>query len=275
MAIEKSQGKSKQTRANLAPNGTAERILKDLSISDLFWEPFANSHEAVLLYDPGSEHFVLINEAAGKLLGFSTQVTLPIQVAQIQSEKETAFQAFAGNVQTHGLAETDQLFFKQPDGEILQVVLSGVALSIGGHPLVLAFARKNIVKPGTERLLWESEQRFGALIENMQEGVMIVDNDDVIQFGNRRIYRMLDYDFGELTGKTGYRLLFRKSDQKLIREKNQLRTQKVADQYEVQMLKKSGDKYMGTNQRRSHHQRKRCGQWFFWYHHRYHGTETS
>lgn len=222
-------------------NGTTEHQTKMLPVPQSFWLPFEKSVEATVLYDPENAVMIAINDAARHLLGFEKKDPCPLAVSQLHPNQESVFNAFAGTVQAAGQCQTDQLFFEGMSGRKLPVTLFGVGVTIKRRAAILAFVGQNMVKSGTERLLWESEQRFGALIENMQEGVMIVDNDDVIKFGNRRIYEMLEYAYDDLIGKTGYRVLFRESDQGIIREKNQLRTQKVSDQYEVQMLKKNGD----------------------------------
>ncbi len=92
-----------------------------------------------------------------------------------------------------------------------------------------------------EKALLESEKRFRTLIENMQEGIIIVNNDDCIQFVNQRFCQMLGYDAAELTGYVGYKIFFDSDEQQIIRSKNQLRTQGISDQYEIKIRKKDGE----------------------------------
>jgi PAS domain S-box-containing protein len=91
-----------------------------------------------------------------------------------------------------------------------------------------------------DEALRASEQRYRTLIETMNDGLMVVDNDDVIQLVNDRLCGLVGYSREELLGRVGYRLLFDEEGQRLIREKNRLRTQHIADAYEVQMRTKSG-----------------------------------
>ncbi len=91
-----------------------------------------------------------------------------------------------------------------------------------------------------EEALLESEKRFRTLIENMREGVIIVNNDDCIQFVNQRLCQMLGYEAAALIGHVGYQIFFNADEQEIIRAKNQLRKQGISDQYEIKMRKKNG-----------------------------------
>jgi|GEM_PF-753997 len=97
----------------------------------------------------------------------------------------------------------------------------------------------------TERKLYEeelkkSEARYRLLIENMQEGVVIVDNDDVIQYINKSCCDIFGYSPEFLTGKTGNEYLNFAEDRKLIQEKNLSRQQGMSDEYEVRGTRQDG-----------------------------------
>ncbi|MBK9247857.1 MAG: PAS domain S-box protein [Ignavibacteria bacterium] len=89
--------------------------------------------------------------------------------------------------------------------------------------------------------LQDSEEKFRTLIQSMNEGVMHVNNDDVIQFVNHRLAEMLEYDYDELVGKIGKELFFSDKDQQIIDAKNKLRRHNVSDKYQIQIRKKSGE----------------------------------
>ncbi len=98
----------------------------------------------------------------------------------------------------------------------------------------------------TERKLYEeqlkkSEERFRLLIETMREGVVIVDNDDVIQYINRSCCDLFGYTQEFLLGKTGYKYLISEEDQQHIVDKNVQRQQGLSDIYEVRGQKTSGE----------------------------------
>lgn len=89
--------------------------------------------------------------------------------------------------------------------------------------------------------LKESQERYRILIETMNECVILVDNNDVIQFINRRGCDIYGYEPEELIGKVGYELLVINEDKQIIIEKNKARQNSLSDSYEVRGRRKTGE----------------------------------
>lgn len=87
----------------------------------------------------------------------------------------------------------------------------------------------------------ESEEKYRLLIEQMHEGLLLVDNDDVIQFANPMFCTMLGYESHELTGRVAYTFLINDTDRDLIVKKNSDREQGISERYEINMIRKSGE----------------------------------
>ncbi len=101
--------------------------------------------------------------------------------------------------------------------------------------------RKEELKRAAEKIRTGSD-KYRALIEHMMEGLLLVDNDDVIQVVNPAFCKMLGYtNEDELLGKTGYEILLKASDQERIIRKNKEREEGKSEQYEIDLLKKSGE----------------------------------
>ncbi|MFQ5795880.1 MAG: GAF domain-containing protein [Candidatus Bipolaricaulia bacterium] len=98
-----------------------------------------------------------------------------------------------------------------------------------------------IQRKQVEEALQESELKYRTLIERMSEGLLQVDNDDVIQFVNDRFCDMVGYSRDELLGKDASKLFLREEDRNFMRERNYLRTQGISDRYEIQVKKRSGE----------------------------------
>lgn len=88
---------------------------------------------------------------------------------------------------------------------------------------------------------FEGDLPFKAIIDNMNEGLIIVDLDNTILFINNRLCEMLGYEKSELLGKIGYKILRPKSEWDLVQTKNQIRKKGISDKYEATMIKKSGE----------------------------------
>jgi len=98
----------------------------------------------------------------------------------------------------------------------------------------------------TERKLYEeelkkSEARYRLLIETMREGVVIVDNDDVIQYINKSCCDLFGYTPEFLTGKVGFQYIISEEDQHMIIDKNLHRKNGVSDVYEVRGKRINGE----------------------------------
>ncbi|MEW5798331.1 MAG: PAS domain S-box protein [Bacteroidota bacterium] len=92
-----------------------------------------------------------------------------------------------------------------------------------------------------EDAIRHSEQQYRTLIEAMNEGVLQVDNDDVILFANDQYCKMVGYTREELMGKVAHELLLLEEDGNFIKSKNRMRTEGFADSYEIRIKTKSGE----------------------------------
>jgi len=105
-----------------------------------------------------------------------------------------------------------------------------------GQLAAMAMQRKQ-----ASEALQEREDKYRQLIETMSEGVVVVDNDDAIQFVNPAACNIYGYNEKDLLGKTGYKLLVHEDDWDMIKYKNSLRQNGITDSYLVRGKKISGE----------------------------------
>ncbi len=91
-----------------------------------------------------------------------------------------------------------------------------------------------------EQSLRESEYKLRTLVESMTEGLVQVNNDEIIEFVNDRICEMSGYKQKELLGKP-VDILFGEEERRLVRRTNKERLKGVSGQYEIRLRKKSGE----------------------------------
>ncbi len=92
-----------------------------------------------------------------------------------------------------------------------------------------------------EAALRRSEAKYRTLIERMDEGLVQVDDDDIIRFVNPQLCRMLGYSETELLGQHAATLLNREEDRAAMAERNRQRSQGISEGYEIRLRKKSGE----------------------------------
>lgn len=97
------------------------------------------------------------------------------------------------------------------------------------------------MKKETEQIARSSDAKFRLLFETMREGVVIVDNDDIVQFINQSCCDIFGYQPKDLIGKAGNEYLIIEEDRHVIIQKNIARQQGVHDEYEVRGRKTNGE----------------------------------
>jgi PAS domain S-box-containing protein len=92
-----------------------------------------------------------------------------------------------------------------------------------------------------ERALLESEEKHRRLVEQMQEGLVVVDLKGVIQFVNPMFCELTGFEVHELIGKSGYDLLLKPADIDIMRKRDEKRGKNISEQYEMDIATKSGE----------------------------------
>jgi len=94
-----------------------------------------------------------------------------------------------GKEEVEPLIETQWL---KKDGSLLGVEASGISILYEGKPAVMAVLRDTAPRKKAEETLRRSEENFRSIIQQMPDGVLIVDRDKVL-FTNRTFAGLLGY----------------------------------------------------------------------------------
>ncbi len=91
-----------------------------------------------------------------------------------------------------------------------------------------------------EKELKESEEKYRTLMESLNEVVMVVDNEDRIQYINKRFTEKLGYSSNEVVGRVGFQFLSDPSYIEKIINAEEERKKNNAIQYELSFTAKDG-----------------------------------
>jgi len=91
-----------------------------------------------------------------------------------------------------------------------------------------------------ESALRESEERYRAVVETLNEGLLITDGDDRIVFANERMSAMTGYEGSDMRGQPATQLFLAAKDWPALRERHRRRLRGQSERYEVEMRRKDG-----------------------------------
>lgn len=200
------------------------------NVQDVFYR--ANDKGIIIDISPSIEKYSGYKRE--EILGISTDIFY-----QNPQDREK----FLNEVINKGQVTDYELSLKTKSGKLIHTSVNAhILYNTSGKQVGIEGSLRDISeRKKFEETLKESEERYRILIETMHDGVVQVDNDDIIQFVNNSMCEMLGYKYHELVGKVGVDTFIFKDDREIVREKNRLRLTGLSDNYEVRGVKKTGE----------------------------------
>lgn len=94
----------------------------------------------------------------------------------------------------------------------------------------------------SERAIRESEFKYRALMESLNEGIIVADNEHIVHYVNPKFTEMLGYTHDEIVGTKGYKMLHDPEDYPRIEQANEERIRNNSTSYEIPFRAKNGQK---------------------------------
>jgi len=131
-------------------------------------------------------------------------------------------------------------FYRPEDAELALAFAGHAAVAIENARLYEAAQRELTERKRTEATLRQSEEKYRTLVDNIQDGVFII-QDAEIQFGNEAFARMAGYTVEEITGMD-FRQLVAPEDLEMVADRYRRRQagEDVPRECEFRMLHKDG-----------------------------------
>lgn len=140
-----------------------------------------------------------------------------------------------------GQLEPYEYRLRAKDGGWRYVRSSSHPIVQDGQPLGLTGVVSDLTeRHDIEEALRHSEERYRTLVDSINDGIIQVDNQDVIQYVNERFCQIVGYPRQELLGRVSYELLIFPEDRDLIIDKNRVRTTGATDHYQMRMRHRDG-----------------------------------
>jgi PAS domain S-box-containing protein len=164
--------------------------------------------QAAVLYEDAERNTLLVNKmfceqfnipyAPDDLIGVEAEVLLQ-EVAK-QHTKPDVFQEWVEKTLKQRVLSTNRKF-NMPDGQVLS--FDAIPVNLGTEKLGLLWQCQDITARETAKVrLQESEERYRGILENMELGILELDEEGVISRAFERFCTMVGYEESELLGKS-------------------------------------------------------------------------
>ena len=163
---------------------------------------FENSSSPMRIFDHETMRYLAVNDAAVKFYGYSREEFLALTLKDTRHPDEHA-------AQLASLKESSGYFrYGKPrrqikkSGEIAVVEVVTQDILFGGRKARLALTLDITARLRMQELLWQRQQEFESLADNLPDLVARYDRDRRFVYANSAIERTLGVDRGQIVGKT-------------------------------------------------------------------------
>ena len=164
------------------------------SSDDDFRSLFATHPSPMWVYDPISLRFLIVNEAAIELYGYSSTKYLQMTVLDIRPERERKrmIEAVAGRTDMERVKRWQHL---KANGEIFEVVTYGRSVRFEGTDAILAVVQDRTELNAAHQQASDTQSLLDSIVENLPVGVFV---KDMMDEGRYVLYNEAS---GEIVGK--------------------------------------------------------------------------
>jgi diguanylate cyclase (GGDEF)-like protein/PAS domain S-box-containing protein len=188
--------------------------------------------------------FVDGNQAAEELVGYPREVLIGQSFLSLdllpRDELPRAAALLAKNVQGKATGP-DEFTIKRKDGTYIMVEIKTFPVKIEGQALVLGIARdvteRNRVAGELERIKEFNED----LIQSVEEGIVVVADDETLSFVNPAAAKMMGYLPEELIGQH-WHVVIPEDQHPIVEAADARRAQGISDRYELELVHKDGSR---------------------------------
>ena len=177
--------------------------LKDAEERSRYKELLENVDDAVYILD-AKGRILDANVAAYSQVGYAPQAFFNLDLADLLPKKD----AKSIVKQLHNEGPVDQerkltleTWHIKKDGSRTPVEIHSGPIVYRGKQVILNVARDISKRIEMEKALRESEERYRSVVENSNDGIIILDDDLNILFANKKLSRILGYTRSEIGGK--------------------------------------------------------------------------
>jgi PAS domain S-box-containing protein len=182
---------TEQKRAEALLRGSEER----------FRTLFEQAADSIVLLDAETGKLLEFNDRACKNLGYTREELQNLRIADfevIESPEDVSKHFETIIAKGSDVFETQH---RTKQGEIRDILVSAKALSMPGKKLISSIWRDITEQKRSQEALRKSEERYRRLVEHMNTGMAVVDENFVLTYANDKLCEMGGYAREELIGR--------------------------------------------------------------------------
>jgi len=188
--------------------------------NDDFQSLFATHPSPMWVYDPGSLRFLIVNNAALDLYGYSRQDYARMTVLDIRPEQERRRMLNAVQARTD-MERAERWTHLKANGETLEVLTYGRAVRFDGRDAILAIVQDRTEVNAAQRQVSDTRSMLDSIVDNLPIGVFVKDMEEdgrYILF-NEACGGIVGYDPKDIVGKSD-RIIFDDRQTDIFREQD-------------------------------------------------------
>ena len=216
---------------------------KVTEVESLYKLLFENAKDAIFFMD--KEKFIDVNPAGIELFGCKREDIIGKSPADFspsiqpdgRDSKKKAKEKIS--LALSGIPQIFEWLHRRKNGEDIYTEVSLNRILFKGKIILLAIVRDITKWKKSKDKLMESERKFRSVVENAEEGLIMIGDNYRITYVNKKLCEITGYSEEEIIGRDFRGLLAGKS-KKLVAERYRLRRKgkKIPVRYEIQVLRK-------------------------------------
>jgi PAS domain S-box-containing protein len=234
---------SKKAKPTMKKEGsTGKFTLGTIQVDEeLFQRIISNSHDAIMIMNENLE-IDYISDEGFRIFGGNPKEIIGHHVGEYMDPDEAAmiFERFRKRVSGVKVPDVYQIGICRKDGQkrLVDIRITPIRHNSGKmNSLVHLQDRTEEIE--SREALRESEERYRTLIESMNDGLAIDEEDCILTYANKAFCNMLEYELDELIGKCWIDFT-RDQDHDFVKGKIEERMSGASDRYEMHWITKSG-----------------------------------
>lgn len=169
---------------------------------------FESNPLPMFVYDVETLKYLAVNDAAVRHYKYSREEFLSMTVKDIRPPSDIPFLLDIFANQNTRIRRSGVWKHIKKDGELINVDVTAHEINFNGRPARLVLANDVTEKVHAEKALMESEEKYRRIVENVNEGIVMINADTIVTFVNPKITGILGYAKEEAEGRPIFDFIF-------------------------------------------------------------------